>query len=292
MPARPKCVRLNTLVGAALNGKLEILSDSPKILGPAWAVLKRAGLIEGDQLNLQGLLDFLSSDPAKIELLGKSLKLRKDDKAPGPTKEEKLSGEARLLHLNSQIGAIIGRIAAADIFASKYGLAHEIAIDALKALGRGDIPEFNQCQHELEMADQHLALNLPPLDLGGLNLRRMCLSGVEFKRVDLAGADLSASNLNGARITMSPMSRSILIGSDFESAVLENVDLTGANLRGASFCRAAVLREVDLSGAQLDGVNFRSTIFVGITYLAGGRTVKTYDPQEIKHSLERAGAIV
>ncbi|MFA4843670.1 MAG: pentapeptide repeat-containing protein [Candidatus Margulisiibacteriota bacterium] len=299
---RGKNVRVNRLDGLVLKGKLPLRPQAPEKLGPAWAVLESAKLVEGNCLNLDGLLDFLGADKTNIKLMKKNLGLRKMDNSPQPTQEitavdplDEDEKEKRVIVLNSQILPIIGHIAADEFFVSKYGGAHPLFLAALETLKSGQINEFNQHQQSfVEGTLQGWTLGRGAgerFDMSGLNLNQISLNEARIAWANFDKALLSSASLKGATLNTTSLNYAILIGTEFEGARLEEVDLAGANLMGAIF-RGAVIKEVSLKGASLGGTDFRDATLEGITYLVNGSTHKSYDTLEIKHFLEQAGAIV
>lgn len=115
--------------------------------------------------------------------------------------------------------------------------------------------DTKQCQAcDLKGADLSRAdlkgANLQEADLRGANLSQADLSDANLIQADLRGANLNRGNLNRAKLTSALMSwTGDQIPGGYDRANLQQANLSGANLI------TAYLRGVDLSEADLRGAS-------------------------------------
>jgi uncharacterized protein YjbI with pentapeptide repeats/energy-coupling factor transporter ATP-binding protein EcfA2 len=121
-----------------------------------------------------------------------------------------------------------------------------------------DLRRANLRNTDLSEADLELAVldraDVSRACLRGAVLRRACLDHLVGERVDMTGADLSGATARLARLP----------GASFRSANLQQVILSGANLRDADFTcarlRGARLEETGMENAVLDGADLSDAI--------------------------------
>lgn len=108
-------------------------------------------------------------------------------------------------------------------------------------------------------AEQALALN--QLDLDQLKATSTCprcnLSGADLTQLNLTGANLRGADLSGATLSKANLTKADLTGANLEGAILNLANLNSASLTGANL-KSASLENADLSYAGFISANLEA----------------------------------
>jgi uncharacterized protein YjbI with pentapeptide repeats len=115
--------------------------------------------------------------------------------------------------------------------------------------------------------------HLRGLDADGIHLPFLCAKGACFKHASLMGVNFECAQLEGADLRYARLSGSILSSGDLTSADLRSADL---NLAVLIKC---ILKEADFSFAELADVNMKGADLKGARSLERARSLKTVNFQ-------------